>query len=91
MITWRGLTVDDFPLLISWLEQPHVARWWNHETSPETVERDFGPAVRREEPAEVLLALLDGVPVGLLQSCRLTDYPEYVAELAPWSTCLPRP
>ncbi|MET9996515.1 hypothetical protein ABZ069_06245 [Streptomyces microflavus] len=26
MITWRRLTEDDFPLLISWLEQPHVAR-----------------------------------------------------------------
>ncbi|MEU3263200.1 GNAT family N-acetyltransferase [Streptomyces bacillaris] len=83
MITWRRLAEDDFPLLTSWLEQPHVARWWNHETSPEAVERDFGPAVRREEPAEVLLALLDGVPVGLLQYCRLADYPEYVAELAP--------
>lgn len=45
MITWRRLTEDDFPLLISWLEQPHVARWWNHETSIEAVRRDFGPAL----------------------------------------------
>ncbi|MFD3975462.1 GNAT family N-acetyltransferase [Streptomyces cyaneofuscatus] len=82
MITWRRLTEDDFPLLISWLEQPHVARWWNHETSAEAVRHDFGPAVRGEEPSEELLAQLDGTPMGLLQRCRLADYPEYLVEVA---------
>ncbi|MGW7395984.1 GNAT family N-acetyltransferase [Streptomyces cyaneofuscatus] len=82
MITWRRLTEDDFLLLISWLGQPHVARWWNHETSVEAVRRDFGPAVRGEEPSEELLAHLDGTPVGLLQRCRLADYPEYLVEVA---------
>ncbi|MFJ7326071.1 GNAT family N-acetyltransferase [Streptomyces cyaneofuscatus] len=82
MITWRRLTEDDFPLLISWLEQPHVARWWNHETSVEAVRRDFGPAVRGEEPSEELLAHLDGTPMGLLQRCGLADYPEYLVEIA---------
>ncbi|MEU0356423.1 GNAT family N-acetyltransferase [Streptomyces cyaneofuscatus] len=64
MITWRRLTEADFPLLISWLEQPHVARWWNHETSVAAVRRDFGPAVRGEEPSEDLLAHLDGAPMA---------------------------
>mgnify|MGYP001492128745 CR=1 FL=1 len=83
MITWRRLGEPDLPLLRRWLQRPHVARWWNHETSPEAVERDFGPAVRGEEPAEDWLALLDGRPFGLVQRCFLADYPEYVAELAP--------
>ncbi|MFI7238613.1 GNAT family N-acetyltransferase [Streptomyces cyaneofuscatus] len=82
MITWRRLAEDDFPLLISWLERPHVARWWNHETSIEAVRRDFGPAVRGEEPSEELVAHLDGAPMGLLQRCRLADYPEYLVEVA---------
>jgi len=82
MITWRRLTEDDFPLLISWLEQPHVARWWNHETSIEAVRRDFGPATRGEEPSEEFLAHLDGTPIGLMQRCRLADYPEYLEEVA---------
>lgn len=82
MITWRRLGQADFPLLRSWLEQPHVARWWNHETSPEAVTRDFGPAARGEEPSEDLLALLDGRPLGLVQRSRLADYPGYLAELA---------
>ncbi|MBF6236867.1 GNAT family N-acetyltransferase [Nocardia otitidiscaviarum] len=82
MITWRRLREQDFPLLAHWLEQPHVARWWHHETSPEAVARDFGPATRGEEPSEDLLVFLDGRPVGLVQRCALADYPDYRDELA---------
>lgn len=82
-ITFRRVQQDDFGLLARWLAQPHVERWWVHETSPEAVERDFGPASRGEEPSEDLLALLDGRPVGLVQRCRLADYPEYLAEIEP--------
>jgi aminoglycoside 6'-N-acetyltransferase len=83
MITWRPLAEPDFPLLREWLERPHVARWWNHETSPEAVARDFGPASRGEEPCEDLLVFLDGRPLGLVQRVRLADYPDYLAEIAP--------
>ncbi|MFD9366549.1 GNAT family N-acetyltransferase [Streptomyces sp. NPDC060020] len=41
--------------------------------------RPRGPG---EEPAEDLLVLLDGEPIGLVQRCRLADYPDYLAELA---------
>jgi aminoglycoside 6'-N-acetyltransferase len=58
-----------------------VARWWNHDSSREGVERDFGPSVRGEEPGEDLIVLLDDRPVGLLQRARIADYPEEVAEL----------
>jgi aminoglycoside 6'-N-acetyltransferase len=83
VITWRHVTVDDFPLLARWLAAPHVARWWHHETSAEAVERDFGPSARREEPNEDLLAFHDGAPLGLLQRSFLHDYPEYLTELTP--------
>ncbi|GHG12741.1 GNAT family N-acetyltransferase [Streptomyces zaomyceticus] len=82
MITWRRVTEDDFPLLRRWLSRPHVARWWNHETDAAAVARDFGPVARGEEPAEDWIALLDGVPLGLVQRCLWDDYPEYLAELA---------
>ncbi len=82
MFTWRRLREDDFPLLGRWLAQPHVARWWNHETSPEAVRRDFGPATRGEDPSEDLLVFLDGAPLGLVQRAWLADFPEYLAELA---------
>ena len=81
-ITWRPVTGADFPLLGAWLAEPHVARWWNNETSPEAVARDFGPTVRGEEPNEDLLVLLDDRPFGLVQRCRIAAYPEYLEPLA---------
>jgi aminoglycoside 6'-N-acetyltransferase len=81
--TWRRLAPEDFPLLSRWLAHPHVARWWNHDPSPAAVERDFGPATRGEDPSQDVLVLADGRPVGLVQRCRLHDFPEYVAELSP--------
>lgn len=83
VLSWRRLAEADFPLLRRWLAEPHVRRWWNHETTAEAVARDFGPTARGEEPAEDLLVLLSGVPVGLVQRCRYGDFPEYLAELAP--------
>ena len=87
-ITFVRLTRDDFPLLSKWLSDPTVARWWDHETSPEAVERDFGAEVDGTEPSEVFLAWIDGRPFGLIQRYAIADYPEYVEEL---STICPQP
>ncbi|MET8468863.1 GNAT family N-acetyltransferase [Streptomyces sp. NPDC006422] len=81
-ITWRRVEGKDFPLLRTWLQQPHVKRWWNHETGEEAVARDFGPAARGEEPSEDFLVFLGGEPVGLVQRSRLRDYLAYEDELA---------
>ncbi|MGR7002120.1 GNAT family N-acetyltransferase [Yinghuangia aomiensis] len=81
-IAWRRATEADFPLLREWLEHDYVARWWNHETSPEAVARDFGASARGEEPSEDWLALRGARPFGLVQRCRVADYPEYADDLA---------
>jgi aminoglycoside 6'-N-acetyltransferase len=80
VITFRPVTQDDFALLGRWLAEPHVARWWNHDSSPQGVEADFGPTLRGEQASQDLLALLDGHPVGLIQRSRLDGYPEYLAD-----------
>lgn len=77
----RPVTAADFPLLADWLAKPHVHRWWYHDLGLAAVERDFGPVARGEEPAEDLIALLDGEPVGLVQRCRWQDYPHDLDEL----------
>jgi aminoglycoside 6'-N-acetyltransferase len=79
-LTWRPLTADDLPVLAEWLQEPQVARWWNHEHTIEAVERDFGASVRGEEPGEDLVVSLDGRPIGLLQRSVIRDYPEDLAE-----------
>lgn len=81
-VTFRPVTADDLPLIGRWLAEPHVARWWAHEWTPEAVERDFGPTLRGEEPAEDLIAELDGRPIGLCQRSFWHAYPDEVDEFA---------
>ncbi len=81
-VTFRPVTADDFPLIGRWLAEPHVARWWAHDPRPEAVERDFGPTLRGEEPAEDLVADLDGRPLGLCQRSFWHAYPDELTEYA---------
>ena len=79
--TFRRLSREDFALLARWLAEPHVAEWWNHESSMDALESDFGSTVDGREPAEDFIALCDGEPVGVVQYCHIVDYPEYVEEM----------
>lgn len=81
-LTFRPLVRADFGLLASWLAAPHVRRWWQHDPSPEAVERDFGPGTRGEEPGEDLVVSVGGEPVGLLQRARWHDHPEDLDQVA---------
>lgn len=80
--TFRRVTRDDFALLGTWLAQPQVHRWWQHDPSPQAVARDFGPSADGAEPNQDWLALYDGAPVGLVQRSRVTDYAESLEELS---------
>ena len=71
MVTFRPLRRDDFAMLRDWLAEPLVARWWNHETTPEAVERDFGPSVDGRDETQLFVALDQNVPYGLIQSYPL--------------------
>ena len=81
-ITFVRLCRGDFALLTTWLTEPLVARWWNHETSASALERDYGAVVDGSEPTSVLIAELEGRPFGLIQHYPVAAYPDYLAELA---------
>ncbi len=81
-ITFARLRRADFPLLVRWLSDPVVARWWAHETSLAAVERDFGAAVDGTEQTQIFLACAGGRPIGLIQRYRIADEPDYGAELS---------
>lgn len=81
-ITFVRLRRADFPLVAKWLAEPVVARWWDHETSPEALERDFGAAIDENEPTQIFIAWTDGRPFGLIQRYAIEAYPEYVTELS---------
>ncbi len=79
-LTFARLGREHFGLLATWLEEPLVARWWNHESSPGAIERDFGPAVDRAEPTDMFVVSADQ-PFGLIQRYRIDSYPSYQQEL----------
>jgi aminoglycoside 6'-N-acetyltransferase len=81
-IEFRRLQRRQFQLLGRWLAEPLVARWWNHETSAEALERDFGAAVDGREPTSMFVALIGGRPLGLAQRYPIAAYPDYLEELA---------
>ena len=83
VLSFRPLTRDDFGQLAGWLARPHVQRWWNHEFTPEAVERDFGASIDGDDATTMLVVVLDERPIGLLQHYLIGDYPEYVDELRP--------
>ena len=64
------------------MAEPHVARWWNHDPSPQAIEADFGDTIDGVEAAKDFVALVDGEPIGVIQFCFFHDFPEYRAEMA---------
>ena len=81
-LTFSRLARADFALLARWLETPHVARRWNHETSPAALERDYGPTIDGDDSAEVFIVALHGQPIGLIQRYTFADNPAYRDEVA---------
>ena len=83
-IDFRPLTRDDSSLLAAWLARPHVARWWNHDYTPEAIESDFGPSIDGADPTEMHSVLLDGRPIGLGEVGTLPDV-EVLADQPRWA------
>ncbi|UVI36357.1 GNAT family N-acetyltransferase [Brevibacterium spongiae] len=78
---FRRTTRADFPLLARWLGSSHVARFWNHETTAEAIERDFGGSIDGTEPSFDYIVEEDGVPIGLIQRSAIWDYADEQREL----------
>ncbi|MBA2673321.1 GNAT family N-acetyltransferase [Ramlibacter sp.] len=78
---FRPIARGDFAQLAHWLRQPHVARWWADDPSPQALEADYGGVIDGTEPCDVFIALLGGRPFGLAQRLRWDAYPDYLAEL----------
>ncbi len=68
--TFRPLTRADLPLLHEWLNRPHVAEWWQGDSSFEHVERTHGADLDSDVIWQ-FFACLGGVPVGYVQRYRV--------------------
>jgi aminoglycoside 6'-N-acetyltransferase-1b len=67
-VTFRRMTRDDLPMLVEWLARPHVAEWWGSPSSADDIEREYGPIVDGTGPHHAYVAMLDGEPLGFIQS-----------------------
>lgn len=73
----RPMTSGDLRDVSRWLDEPHVARWWDDHGTPEQVAAHYGPALRGEEPTRMWVWEVNGRSVGFAQDYRIADHPEY--------------
>lgn len=69
----------------AWLLRPHVRQWFDDVPTvayPDHAISEYRTAIRGEDPTDLFVIELDGRPIGVLQSYRIDDHPEYAAQLA---------
>lgn len=69
MISFRQIGKDDVAQLQEWLDRPHVAEWWRNEDA----------STYLAQAHEHYLIVVDGRPVGMIQTYLVDDYPEWKA------------
>jgi RimJ/RimL family protein N-acetyltransferase len=79
-LEFRPMLAGDLRLLHNWLQRPHVKRWWGEPRTPEQVVEHYLPSIEGRDPTDHYLVLLDGRPVGMVQTYLVSDYPKH-AEL----------
>jgi aminoglycoside 6'-N-acetyltransferase len=73
----RPIGRADFPTVVDWLAQPHVAAWWGPPLDLAGVEKEYGPCLDRTDPTEMFIGSDGAGPVGLVQIYRLADNADY--------------
>ena len=63
------------PLVEEWLRREHVARWWRDDIAESLAE--YRAALEGREPTDHYLIVVDGRPVGMIQTYLVSDYPEW--------------
>ena len=78
-ISFRKLQEDDFPLLHTWLNEPHVHEWYekDKQNTLEEVIDDYSKDIKGEEPSTSYIALYENKPVGYMQTYKVNDWPTY--------------
>ncbi len=76
-VTLRPLMRSDFHHLATWINAPHVARWWDGAASDESVKSKYEPRLENDSPTQVFVIEVDQVPVGIIQCYRHKDYPDW--------------
>lgn len=82
-LTFKLLTQSDFPLLLAWLEEPHVKAWWDADVSwtPELIQEKYRSYVDgyklehgERKKIEAYIICADDMPIGYIQLYNAYDF-----------------
>ncbi|HET7387546.1 MAG TPA: GNAT family N-acetyltransferase [Nocardioidaceae bacterium] len=74
---FRPMSRADLPDVVRWTTAPHVARWWDQEsTDLGAAERHYGPAIDGSNPTRMWVLEVNGRSVGFVQDYLIGDHPE---------------
>jgi len=73
----RPLVKDDFPLLVDWINAPHVAPWWDEPADIDLVKEKYQGRLAKYALTSVYIAELNHQPIGFIQCYRHADYPDW--------------
>ncbi len=83
-ITFKPLHESHFPLLLKWLETPHVKKWWDQDVTytMELVKEKYSSYVKGykleggvQKPIQAFIIYSDQNPVGYIQIYNAYDFP----------------
>lgn len=78
--TFRPLERADFPMMLRWLNNPVVSKWWTDSpTEIDELEGKYIPRLDGSDQVYGFIALYDDRPIGYLQWYRLATEPEHPA------------
>jgi len=84
IITFQPLQEAHLPLLLKWLETPHVKAWWDQDVqwTPKLIKEKFGTYVQGykveeglKKPMRAYIISIDDVPIGYIQLYNAHDFP----------------
>lgn len=83
-LTFTPLQESHFPLLLTWLESPHVKAWWDQDIhwTTELVKEKYGSYVEGykweqglKKPFQAYIITANDHPMGYIQSYNAYDFP----------------
>src|SRR3990167_1701181 len=87
-ITFTPLQESHFPLLLHWLETPHVKAWWDQDVqwTPELIKKRFETYVQGfkrlalpdrviKKPMHAFIVCVNGQEIGYIQYYNAYDFP----------------
>lgn len=81
-LRFRPLVDRDLPLLVRWLNEPHVVATYGQGRGASAAEvvAKYGPRARGVGPTRAFVIEVEGRPSGYIQTYRILDHPGWAAQ-----------